>query len=152
MDADRQYILDEVDKDIRRFTEAGVPPTCKKGCSNCCYVQITCMPEEVEAILATEPLINIRKLKAQVEDWDSADKSCVLLADDGSCGVHPVKPVACIAHLVNSPAERCAIDSPLPPHYIRTKAAVDKIKELYQTYGTVKLHEGIYERLFHGAK
>ena len=133
----------EIQQEIERLKKAGVPITCKAGCGGCCHVKVSCTKQEVKHIISLGVDIDMDKLQNQVKDWDSSDKNCVFLKQ-GNCSIHYNKPLTCVGHLVNSPAENCAINSGKPVNMIRIK----KIENIItKRKGTVLLHEELFRLL-----
>ncbi len=101
--------------ELARAALAREPPSrpiaCAKGCSHCCYSKVvitapealriaahlrsTLDPDALAAVLArlvavddrTRGLTRARRFEAKIP--------CPLLADDGSCSVHAVRPITC---------------------------------------------------------
>ncbi len=104
------------------------------------------MPQEIENILSLGVEIDLKHLESQVNDWNNSNKTCVFIKD-GNCSIHDNKPLACIGHLVNSPAKYCALGSTKPAHMVRVKSIIDRLKILFKRHGNVILHEELYRHL-----
>jgi len=112
------------------------PIACKAGCPWCCHIRLTASPPEVLAVLdhirKTFSEDQVTALKRKVANVDGYTRGldgeararlrlpCPLLKD-GSCSVHPARPLSCRAVVsVDVAACRRAFDSrmrePVPQH------------------------------------
>ncbi|PID78202.1 MAG: zinc/iron-chelating domain-containing protein [Deltaproteobacteria bacterium] len=97
---DAYYTADRgIYKSILKEERKGRKLACAKGCSTCCttHVTIPVYPLEILGIywfviLKTAETLK-KKLKSNLELF-SHGKSCPFLVD-GSCGIHPMRPLAC---------------------------------------------------------
>lgn len=87
------------------------PIACAKGCSYCCYSKVVCTPPEAlriaehlrrtldpeafAAVLARVVAVDDRTRGLTRAKRFEAKIPCPLLADDGSCSVHAVRPITC---------------------------------------------------------
>ena len=105
--------ISQMPQDIARKVQ------CKKGCANCCRINVDISDDEAELIgdyLKEKPeLVDMERLELQ-KDWKEDDyiKSfqgdkgvCPLLQEDKTCGIYPVRPVACRVFLVKSDPKYC---------------------------------------------
>ena len=101
--------------DLTRAAIAREPPprpiACAKGCSSCCVSKVVVTPPEALRIAAhlrsTRDPAALASVLARVEAADDRARGltrarrleervpCPLLADDGSCSVHEVRPLIC---------------------------------------------------------
>jgi len=145
LEKERPFIQQQINLEIEKYAKAERPITCSANCPNCCHVKVTCFPEEIDNIMSLGVEIDIEHLEAQFNDWPSSDKTCVFIKD-GNCSIQDNKPLHCISHLVNSPAEYCAEGSSIAPHSVISKGAYERLRALRKENGTVILHEEIYKR------
>lgn len=97
--------------------------SCKKGCAHCCHIRVECGHLEAKVVVdyAKENNIQIdmERLEHQ-KDLDiteymfSPHKRCVFLADDNTCKIYPVRPMACRNWFVVSDPKDC--DTNVNPH------------------------------------
>ena len=100
----------DIKEDIRKNIK------CSKGCAHCCHIRAVCT--EIEAEVAVDYakekglLIDIDRLEKQ-KDLDvtqymfSPHKRCVFLQADNTCGIYPVRPMACRKYFVVSDPDLC---------------------------------------------
>jgi uncharacterized protein len=66
---------------------------CRRGCTNCCEVDLTVFPVEADPI--KEALANSPKaLRAGIAARVAAGKHCVMLVD-GACAIYDQRPIIC---------------------------------------------------------
>jgi len=118
---------------LGKLREVGKTPTCAKGCAHCCSLEITVARAEAETIVAWlrehKTAAELDEVRVGLQSWLAWYRSglrqlvaegkprgeaflkygprCVMLAEDGACGIYPVRPIACRSHYVSSPAEAC---------------------------------------------
>jgi Fe-S-cluster containining protein len=101
------------------------PVTCRRGCSACCFQAAPLTPAEafnLADLMRANPRLHQRALASRRRDlrsvrsdphstphqrWLRERIPCPCLSDDGSCSIHPQRPLACRQHHVSSPAESC---------------------------------------------
>ncbi|HAT11144.1 MAG TPA: hypothetical protein DCS97_11265 [Planctomycetes bacterium] len=101
------------------------PVTCRRGCSACCYQPAPLTPAEafmLGDLLHAHPDLRRRADHSRRRDrisfrqnprssvhqrWLRERIPCPCLSDDGSCSIHPQRPLVCRQHHVSSPAEAC---------------------------------------------
>ncbi len=98
----------------------GIRPTCGRGCTACCHLEVEVVRDEGELlaeIIASGHPIDEARLAAQAgrarqgPEWSTPlgpENRCVFLAADGSCSVYEDRPGACRKHLVVSAASECS--------------------------------------------
>lgn len=94
---------------------------CQKGCHNCCFYPVSASPLEGISIyqrLHADGLWK-RAFKAKLQEahervwglsasvWLLGLIPCVLLQEDGTCGIYDVRPFACRTTFSVGPAENC---------------------------------------------
>ncbi len=120
-----------------------VPIKCKAGCPWCCYIRLTASGPEVLAVLDTIRKTfsagEVEALKRKVANVDGYTRGldgeararlrlpCPLLKD-GSCSVHPVRPLSCraVASVDVSACMRAyetRMQEPVPQHEWQRQAA-----------------------------
>lgn len=110
-------MIESVHSEMAR--EGASPVACGVGCSYCCYMCVDIfrveapriadyvlreMPERLEEITKRlEQQVKARQTEPGDEE-DDQDRyahqrvPCAFLADDGSCGIYPVRPIPCRSH------------------------------------------------------
>lgn len=93
------------------------PVSCKKGCAFCCKMNVDVSPMEVTLIREYTKRhqipVDLDYLKAQAAIpkeqivFAPALSACVFLEKDNTCGIYPVRPLACRKYIVTNPPERC---------------------------------------------
>ena len=80
-----------------------LPVACHKGCSHCCRLVVTITETEALVLAAELPPGDPRRAALaaprphRLDERLQSGMSCALLASDGSCSVHAVRPLACRA-------------------------------------------------------
>ncbi len=100
--------------------------SCRRGCSACCLQPALISPAEafnLARLMRERPELARRAAATRQRDRQSAARDpgtsayrrwtigripCPCLDDDGSCTIHPERPLVCRQHLVLSPAEFCS--------------------------------------------
>lgn len=97
-------------------------PSCKKGCSHCCYMKVSVMRSEAMVLaehIRTNPgSISMKRLRRQakaktVKEWQQLsfpDQRCVFLKEN-LCTVYDDRPIACRYYFVVSDPELCRLDN-----------------------------------------
>lgn len=113
----------EVDNQIHELFENPIVSenvSCKKGCSYCCYTQVSVTESEAELLAkcVTDGVeIDRSFLYIQGEaansasDWYSIPyemRKCVFLAEDNTCRVYEDRPSVCRTNYVFSTPEKCS--------------------------------------------
>jgi len=89
--------------------------SCKKGCSNCCHLNIVVTDDEAEVLAPLYDGTQNEKLKRQAAVTDDLkypsilgyeDAACVFLKDN-ACSVYENRPMACRTYYVVSNPEDC---------------------------------------------
>jgi len=93
------------------------PVSCKKGCAFCCKMNVDVTPFEAMVILCFVRkhaiAINLEYLQAQAKipkgmlTFTPGLSACVFLQQDNTCGIYPVRPLACRKYVVKNPPEKC---------------------------------------------
>lgn len=96
------------------------PISCKKGCSSCCYINVSCTNPEAKLALdhAKEHGIPIDKTRLKQQfilgqddeqfiKMDPQIRKCVFLKDDGDCAIYEVRPLACRNYFTVSDPVAC---------------------------------------------
>lgn len=87
----------------------GTPISCKgRGCNGCCRGEIEVSAEEWEEIrqhIPDEALSRIGPPPKRTKDRE--ERICPLLSTDGGCNIYAVRPLACRAYAVLTPADWC---------------------------------------------
>jgi len=111
----------------RSQEELGRGPSCRKGCTHCCYMTVTAsLPEVMGALLELDRLgkaeewaeekkdqiiedaILVQDPKMTTTNWLDAKRPCAFLDQErDECMVYAFRPHACRAYYVFSPAEDC---------------------------------------------
>jgi Fe-S-cluster containining protein len=140
--SERESVLDAIAIDRAMM---GYKITCKAGCAYCCSQKVMVLESEIDDILLSGVAIDPSVVKAQTEDWDKADKTCVFLKDN-LCQLHDkgVKPLVCHTHISVLDPHRCIKDK--RSHGVYPTANM-KRKQLYRDNPTVYLHEELHKRL-----
>ncbi|GAB4118687.1 MAG: hypothetical protein Kow00104_00600 [Rhodothalassiaceae bacterium] len=129
------------DRAAARACAAGRPPSCRAGCGACCHQAVPVSASEalfIAQLIATMPEPRRGVLKERFAAARARIAKSGLMArrdrlggeevaafglsyfglgiacpflEDGSCSIHPVRPLACREYLVTSPAPRCAAPS-----------------------------------------
>ncbi|MBL4690719.1 MAG: hypothetical protein JKY68_04555 [Rhodospirillales bacterium] len=134
---------EEVIIEVLELVPPPLPIACKAGCPWCCHIRLTATPPEVllvldhiaETFAAGEVAALERKvanIDAYTRGLDAEDRArlrlpCPLLKD-GSCSVHPVRPLSCRA-VVSVDVAACKrayesrMEEPVPQHDLQILAA-----------------------------
>lgn len=89
---------------------------CSRGCSACCYLHVDITEQEAKLLhhAAHEAGLAIDgerlEKQANADTWEAlphADRACVFLAADGTCGVYEHRPSSCRKYFVLSDPEHC---------------------------------------------
>lgn len=88
--------------------------TCKKGCSQCCYLNVDISRDEaalLKAVIEEDNIvIDMSSLRLQAEDKSKTGKRrCVFLDKSDLCMVYEYRPAACRKLLVITDPELCDI-------------------------------------------
>lgn len=95
------------------------PASCRRGCTACCHQPVPLSPAEafyIAELLRWDPVLRRgaeRTRRRALRDgldaaaWLAARISCPALAGDGTCSIHPQRPLACREHLAASDPARC---------------------------------------------
>lgn len=114
-------------RQVAEYTGRGGRIFCGPGCRNCCSLVVNATLPEALAIAAGLNPAQVSAVKAHVEsmlaEWDDQHDLkgylrwhrrsvglCPLLTKDGTCGVYPLRPLACRSLLATRPADWCALD------------------------------------------
>jgi len=105
-----QQKIDELNKKI-----APESVSCKKGCSFCCYHEISASKAELESINKDLSSEEIEKFyfQSQYDDWKAIEytkRACALLINN-ECSRYNDRPLICRVTHVSSPAENCKDES-----------------------------------------
>lgn len=95
-------------------------PSCKKGCSHCCYIQVAATQIEIDYILnflkdndiqLTENQLDRLKEQSKInnnEDYIlSVHRKCIFLSDKGDCSIYEARPLACRNYYVFNDPKLC---------------------------------------------
>lgn len=92
------------------MAQTDMKPTCRRGCSFCCYTEVDTTWDEADLLIASnEDKIDWDKLKSQVggvAKLPYAERACVFLKD-GECSVYDFRPMACRKYMVLNDPDRC---------------------------------------------
>jgi len=143
-----KYIKDEVDKEIVRYSKTELPISCGAKCPFCCHVQVSVFKEEVDNIISLGVEIDMDHLEGQNKDWRTSNKTCVFIKE-GNCSIHDNRPLACVNHMVNSPVENCKEGNLNNTHFIRSRTATERLKELRKGKEVLFLHKELH-RIING--
>lgn len=107
-----------VEEEIRN--DSSVKPTCLKGCSACCHLEVEITSHEAQllaSLLDNGYAVDEARLKAQSErlpqdpKWKEGlrneENRCVFLGSDKACGIYEHRPAMCRRHAVSSPPANC---------------------------------------------
>lgn len=112
---------ESIKESIKKAEKLGCSPTCRNGCSWCCYLQVSINIDE--AILIYK---YIQEEKIEI-DWEAVkdqsqygeerwmempwkERKCVFL-QEGKCSIYENRPLACRKHMVASKEEDCRVCS-----------------------------------------
>ena len=92
---------------------------CRKGCTACCYTQVSVTDDEAE-LLAQRVLegteIDFKRLNIQMQAQDNTEafykldyhhRKCVFLDDEGGCKVYEDRPSVCRTNMVLGDSSQC---------------------------------------------
>lgn len=96
--------------------------SCKKGCANCCSINVDISKEEAILLLEHSKEENIKidwkKLKTQKKynhdtyfDLEKNLRKCVFLADDNTCKVYDYRPLSCRKFASLDNPEKCDLEN-----------------------------------------
>jgi Fe-S-cluster containining protein len=124
------YIVDKgIAEAIERDIKSGRKLACAKGCSSCCktHKDIPVYPLELAGIswYVTEKISGPerRVIKRQLKEYKEGDP-CPFLVD-GSCSVHPMRPISCRQFIVFG--KLC--DEGEDPYYTRREDVMPPVKK-----------------------
>ena len=121
-------LIDDINsKNIKKRTEKeGKTPSCRKGCSFCCNIQVVCTELEVNLIIKYIKDNNIiltdeekNRLKEQSKYNLRSDvekyilnpyKKCVFLKNN-ECSIYPIRPLSCRNYFVYNDPKLCDTDN-----------------------------------------
>jgi Fe-S-cluster containining protein len=116
------YIFDEkerlafVSKKIDSINSKVDPQkiTCSKGCSHCCYHEISASKIELSIIknkLTTEQneKFNYQSGFLNQDEIEYSKRACPLLNSENECSQYSDRPLICRATLVSTPSDNCII-------------------------------------------
>lgn len=98
---------------------AGLPISCRAGCSGCCHYEVEITQDEAQIlkmiVQAGYPVDGQRLAEqaarerrgAQWHRLGHAQNRCVFLGATGGCDIYEDRPAICRKHLVTSPASAC---------------------------------------------
>lgn len=109
---------------LRELITRGTPPSCTKGCSHCCNLQVyITMPEALaiaEYVSQSPTLLkrtvqscqeSISKQKLSSTDHFRENIPCAFLSDKKECSVYEVRPMPCRHHFAITPPENCSSEN-----------------------------------------
>lgn len=144
--------------DMRRLTMYPDSVPCRSGCDGCCSRLVTV--SVAEAVLMYEHLKTSgdwpRARAACVEQapsargatpvaWFKMNIKCPVLKENRSCGAHPVRPIACSTHFVQSEPAACdpwaKAPGPYKPLDFRDVAIEEtsRLLESLEPYGVLQM-------------
>lgn len=96
--------------------------SCKKGCFNCCMLNVDCTKEEAILILkhCKEENIEIDWKRLEIQkDYNSQtyfslkaeDRKCTFLSKDGSCKIYEMRPINCRKLFSMNDPKKCDLDN-----------------------------------------
>lgn len=124
-------------KDLFRDASVEKHVSCKKGCTACCYTQVS-VTEDEALVLAEKVKKSVRidfdllERQAIIGDdpkqWyqlSHEDRRCVFLDDSGSCKVYESRPSVCRTNYVVSDPKYCSTKEgkPQPVNLLKTYRA-----------------------------
>ncbi|MFM7203718.1 MAG: YkgJ family cysteine cluster protein [Myxococcota bacterium] len=92
-------------------TAAAVPLACARGCTACCYVDLSVSRVEADALLAAGPFELPQRARRGERDAHplfeqlAGPQPCVLLNERGDCAVYAARPLICRSHGIPVQAE-----------------------------------------------
>ena len=115
---DEEEKLDFVSKKID-FINAKIDPhkiTCSKGCSHCCYHEISASKVELSIIKKKLTVEQNDKFEYQSgflnqDEIEYSKRACPLLNSSNECSQYSDRPLICRATLVSTPNENCIISN-----------------------------------------
>ena len=138
-------LVDEnVNKSINDITEKII---CKKGCSYCCYQNVSTSIGEALLLIHhckdRKIKINWKQVREQNKDWDKLsfkDMKCPFLAGD-ECSVYEARPLVCRMYLsVDGTAEKCNTEIPNKVRLLASNIADIITMALWNCEGEKKLY------------
>lgn len=106
-----------------REDRGGLGESCRAGCSNCCYLEVSVTRDEAQLLahrVRSGIAIDMERLRKQAalrhnddgnhDEWSSQPREirkCVFLGDDEVCRVYSDRPGACRKYFVSTPPEDC---------------------------------------------
>ena len=137
---------------IKKYKNSDTPITCKKGCNDCCKLNLSCYPNEAstlaEKVLSGEVEIDKERLKR----WKSGsrteeDMTCVFLDSKGECSVYDDRPIMCSRMLVSSDPCNCAFGCDKPKMQAIPEKLDQRQKLLARVHGWVNMREALFNHL-----
>lgn len=111
-------LVDQAVAHTNATSEHGKDVSCRKGCNHCCKLPMHIL--KAEALLALHHArehgikFDVDRLRRQrghtFKDWQAVaieDRTCVFLAQDGTCSIYEVRPSVCRKYQVINPPEHC---------------------------------------------
>lgn len=103
-----------VKADLQKMGDAGVIPSCQKGCSFCCYLHVNISGAEAKILkpyVKPEmiPVLQKQSKCSNVKEWSRMpyqDRKCVFLKDN-ECSVYADRPIGCRKYYVVNPPQFC---------------------------------------------
>jgi Fe-S-cluster containining protein len=105
-------VLDKYLSDTFAKPKPEMVPTCKRGCSHCCYQNVDVIWDEASLLLESHSdKIDWTRFEAQLNAEDHRKlphemKACIFLKD-GQCSVYADRPNSCRKYFVISEPEKC---------------------------------------------
>lgn len=112
-------LVDEYNEEIFSHPLVKELSPCRKGCTACCYTQVSVTADEAE-VLATRVLegveINFKLLNIQMNAENNPDefykmdyhqRKCVFLDEEGGCKIYSDRPSVCRTNMVLGDASQC---------------------------------------------
>ncbi|OGW40979.1 MAG: hypothetical protein A2Y97_03075 [Nitrospirae bacterium RBG_13_39_12] len=127
---DAYYLIDKgIDKAVKSELKKGKKLACSKGCSNCCITHKTIPVYPMELVglswYVTEKIRGTMRevVKNQLKKYKENSPCPFLL--EGSCSVHPMRPISCRQFIVFSTPCYEGED----PYYTRREDVLSPIKK-----------------------
>ena len=137
---------------VEKYKDTDTPITCKRGCSDCCTLNVSCYPDEArilaEKVLSGEVEIDKERLKRwKLGSKEEADMVCPFQSDSGDCRVYEDRPVMCSRMLVTSPACNCKYGCDKPKMQAIPEKLDQRQKLLARVHGWVNMREALFNHL-----